>query len=95
MTTREAYTLKVEAELDLAQAKLINWKAKVKNASADLSIEYNKYALDLEQKVAALRVKLTEVKDAGEDAWESLKQGIDSALTGVKTTISSIADKIL
>lgn len=37
--------------------------------------------------------KLTELKDAGDDAWENLKAGIDSAWDSFGNTLKSAALK--
>jgi hypothetical protein len=42
MTTKQAYKQKMEAELELAQAKLAEFKAQAKSAAADTQIKHAK-----------------------------------------------------
>jgi hypothetical protein len=93
MSTKEAYKQKIEAELELAQAKLAEFKAKAKSSAADTRIKYSKQVDELEQKVDATKVKLKELGDASDDAWEQLKVGVESAWDALSTAIRNAAAK--
>ena len=93
MSTKEAYKQKIEAELELAQAKLAEFKAKAKNSAADTRIKYSKQVDELEQKVDATKVKLKELGEASDDAWEQLKVGVESAWDALSTAIRNAAAK--
>ncbi len=47
MSTKEAYKQKIEAEVELAQAKLAELKAQAKSSAADASIKYAKQIEEL------------------------------------------------
>ena len=79
MSTKKAYKQKIEAEVELAQAKLAELKAKAKISTADARIKYTKQVDELEQKVDATKAKLKELGEASEDAWEHLKDGVESS----------------
>ena len=93
MSTKEAYKQKIEAELELAQAKLAEFKAKAKSSAADTRIKYSKQVDELEQKVDATKVKLKELGEASDDAWEQLKVGVESAWGALSTAIRNAAAK--
>jgi hypothetical protein len=93
MNKKEAFKQKMEAELELAQAKLDQFKAKAKSSAADARIKYTKQVDELEQKVAATRVRLKELGEAGDDAWEQLKDGVESAWGALSAAIRDAVAK--
>lgn len=94
MSTKDAYKAKIEAEIELAQAKLVTWKAKAKNLSADLRIEFNKEVGIVEKNVNALKSNLKDIANAGEDSWEKLKTSGETALDSIAKYIKSISNRI-
>ena len=93
MSLKEAYKQKAETELDLAQAKLAEFQAKTKDATAEVRLSYAKQMDNLEHGVNAVQAKLKELGAAGEDAWEHLKDGLESALRSLSTAIQDLANK--
>jgi len=93
MSTKEAYKQKIEAELELAQAKLAEFKAQAKSSAADTRIKYSKQVDELEQKVDATKAKLKEMAEASDDAWEQLKVGVESAWGALNVAIRNAAAK--
>ena len=93
MSSKEAYKQKIEAEVELAQAKLAELKAKVKNSAADTRIEYENQIENLEQKINATNAKLQELSEAGESAWEHLKDGVESAWSTLSRAVKDTAAK--
>jgi adenylate cyclase class IV len=87
MTNREAYKQKLEAELEVVEAKLAQMKAAAKSKSADAQIGYNKRIGQLEEKVAAARIRLAEIGDATEETWESMKAGMESAWNSITDSV--------
>jgi hypothetical protein len=84
---KNAYVAKMEAEIKEWSARLSELKAKAEKATAQGRIEYQK-KLELSQKKhdAAAR-KLAELKSAGEDKWEALKAGVESAWKELRSEI--------
>jgi len=70
MNTNEAYKQKMEAELELAQAKLAEFKAQAKSAAADTQIKQAKQLDELEEKVSDTKAGLHEQAEASDDVWE-------------------------
>lgn len=93
MTTREDYKQKIEGELALAQARLAEFRARAKMASADTRISYNEHMHDMEQKFDATKVKLKEFGEASDGAWENLKDGVETAWHSLSTSVKDAADK--
>lgn len=93
MTTKEAYKQKINAELGLAQAKLVEFKAEAKNSAADIRVKYNEHLDELQLMVDTTKEKLKELDDASEDAWEHLKQGVESAWNSLGTALKDMTDK--
>jgi gas vesicle protein len=93
MSTKEAYKQKIEAELELAQAKLAEFKAQAKVSTADARIKSAKQVDELEQMIGATKAKLKELGEASEDAWEQLKDGVESAWGALSVAIRNAAAK--
>jgi dGTP triphosphohydrolase len=94
MSTKEAYKQKVEAEVELAQAKLAEMRAVAKGCAADARIKYDQQIEELEQKVDTTKTKLKALADAGEDAWEDLKDGVDNAWSTLSKAVKDTAAKL-
>ena len=89
MSMKEAYQQKLKAQLDEWKAEIDKLKAKADKAEADAQVEYYKQIEDMRVKQKAAREKLTELKEAGDDAWEDLKAGIDSAWNSLGDAVNS------
>jgi len=79
MSNREAYEQKLQAKLDERQAEIDKLKARAKGAEADARIEHQKEIDDLEAQRDEARQKLAELREAGDDAWEDVKDGAERA----------------
>jgi len=93
MSTKEAYKQKIEAELELVQARLAEFKAEVKSAGADIQIKYSEHVNKLEKMADATKEKLKELDAASEDTWEHLKQGVESAWDTLSTAVHDTVSK--
>jgi len=94
MSTKDAYKQKIEAEVELAQARLAEFKAHAKGSAADARIKYAKQVEELEQGVDAMKTKLQELGEANEDAWGHLKDEVESAWDSLKDSLQSIVAKV-
>lgn len=94
MGTKEAYKQKIDAELELAHAKLNELKAKAKNATADARLQYEKQVGELEKKIDETKIKLKELTAAGEDAWEHIKHDVEGMWGRVSAAVKDAAAKI-
>lgn len=94
MTKQEAYKQKIEAELELAQAKLAEYKARAKSAAADARLQYIKHVEEIEERLNATEARLKELNEAGENAWGHLKEGVESAWETLRSALKEAADKV-
>lgn len=77
---------KFEAYKEKMHARLLQWDAEVKvlearlmEAKADKKIEYQDEIGDLKAEISKAKAELKKLSDAGEEAWQSLKVGLDDA----------------
>lgn len=94
MSTKEAYKQKIEAELELAQAKLAELTAQAKISTADVRIAYAKQIDELEQGIDTTKAKLKELGEAGDEAWEQLKEGVESGWSTIRAAVHGAAAKL-
>lgn len=94
MSRKDAYKQKVEAEVELAEAKLAEIKAKAKGYTADVGIKYGKQIDDLEDNVERMRSKLQKMRGANDDAWEHLKSEIEDAWETLQVGLRNISAKL-
>ncbi|MBL3538197.1 hypothetical protein [Aminivibrio sp.] len=93
MSTKEAYKIKIEAELELAKAQLNQLKARAKISSADAAIEFSKEIQDLEKNLSNTKTKLKDLAAADDTVWTDFKEGADHAWSALKTSVSNAAAK--
>lgn len=79
MKTKDAYAKKVQAQLDEWDADIKKFKAKADGAGANAQLELQKQIESLSRKRNDAKDKFAELKAAGDDAWEDMKDGLESA----------------
>ena len=90
MGLKESYQEKLEAQLKEWSAKVKELQAKAEGAKADVKIEMQNHIKTLQEKQEVAQQKLKELKDAGADAWEKAKPGLESAMDGLKGAWESV-----
>lgn len=93
MSKKEAYQQKLQAQLDEWSAEIDKLKAKADSAAGNAQLEYHKTIEELRSMQETASNKLTDLKDAGEDAWEDLKAGITLAWDSLGDAVKSAASK--
>ena len=93
MNEKELYQQKKQAQLDEWKAEVDKLKAKASGVSADAQLELNKEIEALEGKIEEGKTKLAEIANASEDAWESIKDGVEFAWDSMKSAFSDVAAK--
>ncbi|MCW8796695.1 MAG: hypothetical protein OQK67_06485 [Chlorobium sp.] len=93
MSLKEAYKEKAEAELELARARLVEFKAKAKSYTADTRLKYARHVDELEHGIDAAKARLKELGEAGEESWEKVKDGMESALGTLREAVRNTAEK--
>lgn len=85
---RDAYVQKLKAKMDEWNTEIDKLAAKADQADAEAKIEYHKQLEDLRAKHKDLEDKIAELQQAGESAWEDLKQGLENSWGILKTSFS-------
>ncbi len=87
VSTKEAYKEKIEAEVDLAQAKLAELKAQARSSAADARIKYDDQIDKLQQQVDATRANSKHWVRPAKTSWEQLKDSIEHTWNGLNSTV--------
>ena len=78
-TKRDAYVEKLKAQLDEWNTDIDKLAAKAAQAEAKAKIKYQNQLDDLRAKRDDVRDKLLAVQQAGDGAWEDLKEGLENS----------------
>ena len=79
METREAYTGKMEIRLSRWGHRLDKLTAKAELAGAEAKVDYHQRLDALKANYQAAQAKLVELKAAGEESGEIIKEGVEKA----------------
>jgi len=90
---RKAFEEKLDAQLKEWGAQIALLEAKANNAKADAKIDYLKNIEALHRKQSEAKVKLQELKIAGDEAWGDLRTGAEKVWTEVKTALHDAASR--
>lgn len=91
MKTKDLYVKKIQAQLDEWDAEIRKLRAKADKASADAKLGYKARMEKLKGEREKVGEKLAELKSAGDDAWEDLKSGLESATSALGNALKSAA----
>lgn len=93
MSKRDSYKQKIQGELDLILAKILEFKAHAKIAVADARIQAHGTIQDLERKVDHTKERLAELNASSDDAWDSIKSGVEKAWGDLRTTFGEAKER--
>ena len=93
MESKDVYKAKIDVQLKELSGKIAELKAKADLAEAQVKVEYLKQVDALRAKKEETQAKLEELKKAGDDAWETLKNGVEKAASELKDSINSAISK--
>jgi len=88
MNSRDAYVQKLKAKLDEWNATIDKLQAKADQTEAESKIKYEKQLADLRAKRKEVDEKILELEQAGESAWEGLKQGLENSWDILKASFT-------
>jgi len=89
MSTKDQYVKRMQAKLDEWNAEIDALITKAGRAKAGLKVEYGEQIEALKTKQAAARLKLGEMQQAGESAWEDLKAGLEQAWSAMGEAVDT------
>lgn len=84
---------KMEAQLKEWGARLEAWKNTTAKAGAEAQAEMNRRLDQLRPKLEAAQQKLKELKAAGSEAAEKLKEGAERSMAELKKTWEAVKSK--
>ena len=87
MTTRHEYIEKFKSKLDKWDADIDELQARAKLTKAELETEFVDQLASLRVKRDIAKLKLAEMMDASEEAWDDIKEGADEAWSSLKEAI--------
>jgi hypothetical protein len=93
MDERELQKQKYQAQLDVWKADVDKLKARAALAKADARIEMNRHIKELERGVHEAGARLSELAEAGGDAWHSVRKEVDSTWRSLRAAVSAAASK--
>ena len=88
-TTRDAYVQKVKAKLDEWNAEIDRLEAQARQKEADAQTRLQEQIDQVKAKRQTAEEKLDDVRQAGGDAWEDLKSGLELATEAVGDALRS------
>lgn len=86
--TRDAYVQKLKAKVDEWNADIDKLAAKADQSEADAKISYQEQLEEMRAKRQELEEKIADLQNAGESAWEEIKQGVESSWEVWKASFS-------
>ncbi len=93
MDERQLFHQKQEAQLKEWQAYFDKLKAKAEEASADTQLALKKELDVLKEKIHDGSARLRELSDAGDDAWDTAKQRVESAWHSLRSAVHDATSK--
>ncbi|MFO7774724.1 MAG: coiled coil domain-containing protein [Candidatus Hydrogenedentota bacterium] len=95
MDKKDAYEARMQAQLEELKADIAKMRAQAERLAAEARIKQQEEIEELESRRHALERKLKEVREAGTDAWETLRGGVDSAWDELKRSWDEAAKRLL
>lgn len=94
MDTREVYMEKAQAKMDELSARIDLLRAQAKDAAADAKLNLSGQASVLETVQESLRSRISQMKNAGEDAVETVGKGLEAAIHDVEDALEKAEDRL-
>ena len=94
MSERELYIKKFEAKIDEWKAEAQALRARTEGASADAQLQAKRELDGVERQIDDAEKRLDELREAGDDAWTSIKDGADAAWSSLSEGFSKAADRL-
>ena len=89
MSSKDQYFCKMRIKLDEWNAEINALATRSGRATAGLKVEYGEQIEALRTKQTVARQKLVELQQAGESAWEELKDGIEQSWSAMGEAVDS------
>jgi len=93
-TKREIYQEKAKAKYDQLNAKIDGLKARYDEAKADAKLKVKTQFDDLSMHQKTVTHQFEEMKNAGQDAWQDIKDGLEESFDTLEKTFTEAADRL-
>lgn len=93
METKDEFKARIDAQLKEWSARIAELKFKADVAEASVKAEYQKQVEALSLKKEETQAKLEELKKTSDEAWETIKVGVEHAAQDLKTAINNAMSK--
>lgn len=93
MEDRKSYIDKLANQLKEWDDQLIELEGKVEKTRAEAKAELLKQIEALKVKKAGAESKLSQIQEAGEEAWETLKQGFEEGWKDIRGAFANVWSK--
>ncbi|PIR00127.1 MAG: hypothetical protein COV66_08495 [Nitrospinae bacterium CG11_big_fil_rev_8_21_14_0_20_45_15] len=88
MNSKNVHIKNMREQLENWETEIDQLKEKTGQVNAETQVKYYKQIEDLRLLQKEARQKLSELSNAGDEGWESLKQDVGSAYENIKTTLT-------
>ena len=88
---KSAYQQKADAQLKELEARINLWRAKAEQATADVKIRYQDQLEKLTARQSQVEAQLQQLREAGAEAWEKARSGVEGALNELRTAVDQAA----
>jgi hypothetical protein len=92
-TKKDAYVEKLKGNIDKWNAEIDEFQAKTDKAKDEVQVEFQKQIAEIKAKRQGLEGKMAELKNAGDEAWEDVKGGVDVARQILGQAVNSAKDR--
>jgi len=93
MSDKERYQAELQAQLDAWRKDVEKFKSLSARVSADAQVAMMANIVSLEEKIAEGNAKLLELSNTSEEAWATMREGMESAWASLRTAFRDAAEK--
>lgn len=93
MSEKKLYQEKKQAQLDEWRAEIEKFKAMASRTSAEKKLELNNQIKQMEGKFEEGKARLAEIAQSGDEAWNSIKEGMDTSWSSLKDAFRDAKSK--
>ena len=94
MSERDHYQQLMHDQFEQWKHDLDSYKTSVKDFSADAQAENHKFIKSLEGKLKEGQAKTEHLAESTSEAWESMRDSVESAMVSLKSGFKEAADKM-
>jgi len=83
----------VKEQMDAVNRKISELEGRARVAEADTRAAIERAVTDLRTRRDQLQARLENAQNAGADAWEEAKSGVESAMNELRAAVDNVADR--